>query len=649
MPSDAPLADDPPLATSEPVDAPQTLVSSSSSRSAHTLHDSSNDNSGKGPEDKALAGRAEDDCETGNVVARLQDEDGGMQPVKRKVTTGTVAPPPYTIHSRRMRWFIVSLVALAGLFSPLSANIYFPVIPAVAQDLRVSVENINISVTVYMILQGVSPSFFGAICDVLGRRPTYIATFLVYLGACAGLANTHTYWLLLVLRCVQAAGSASVIAIGSGSIGDIAPPSERGLLMSVFGLGPMVGPCIGPIIGGLLAQRYGWQSLFWFLFAFGVFALSLIILFLPETLRSLVGNGSIPARGINRSLVSVWQQRQRRRRQEGFEVDEASLRDKPPRKGWRDVRPFAPFKMFLEKDVFLTLTFNSVCYTLFYCVTTSTGTTFKATYHLNETELGLCFIANGVGCLAATFVNGPRMTHDYRVVQRQMERKREQAGAERVDQAKRRRKDQNDLSDFPIERARLRSMPYFFVALVLSTIVYGWVLDKGVHLSAPLIMQFIIGLSVTSIFNAVSTLLVDLYPGQSASATAANNLYRCICGAAGTGFIEPLLNRLGAVSGRGKGGKGLGKGGAKRHRKILRDNIQGITKPAIRRLARRGGVKRISGLIYEETRGVLKIFLENIIRDSVTYTEHAKRKTVTSLDVVYALKRAGKTLYGFGQ
>ncbi|KAK0155826.1 histone H3 [Merluccius polli] len=98
------------------------------------------------------------------------------------------------------------------------------------------------------------------------------------------------------------------------------------------------------------------------------------------------------------------------------------------------------------------------------------------------------------------------------------------------------------------------------------------------------------------------------------------------------------------MSGRGKGGKGLGKGGAKRHRKVLRDNIQGITKPAIRRLARRGGVKRISGLIYEETRGVLKVFLENVIRDAVTYTEHAKRKTVTAMDVVYALKRQGRTL-----
>jgi hypothetical protein len=41
----------------------------------------------------------------------------------------------------------------------------------------------------------------------------------------------------------------------------------------------------------------------------------------------------------------------------------------------------------------------------------------------------------------------------------------------------------------------------------------------------------------------------------------------------------------------------------------------------------------------------LKTFLEGTIRDAVTYTEHAKRKTVTSLDVVYALKRQGRTLY----
>ena len=80
------------------------------------------------------------------------------------------------------------------------------------------------------------------------------------------------------------------------------------------------------------------------------------------------------------------------------------------------------------------------------------------------------------------------------------------------------------------------------------------------------------------------------------------------------------------MTGRGKGGKGLGKGGAKRHRKVLRDNIQGITKPAIRRLARRGGVKRISGLIYEETRGVLKVSLKKAIRDPAPFTKHPRER-----------------------
>jgi histone H4 len=84
----------------------------------------------------------------------------------------------------------------------------------------------------------------------------------------------------------------------------------------------------------------------------------------------------------------------------------------------------------------------------------------------------------------------------------------------------------------------------------------------------------------------------------------------------------------------------MGKVGAKRHaRKSQKANIEGITKPAIRRLARRGGVKRISTFIYDDTRAVLKGFLESVVRDSVTYTEHARRKTVTALDVVYALKR----------
>ena len=107
------------------------------------------------------------------------------------------------------------------------------------------------------------------------------------------------------------------------------------------------------------------------------------------------------------------------------------------------------------------------------------------------------------------------------------------------------------------------------------------------------------------------------------------------------------------MSGRGKGkpgrkSVGSGKGGAKRHRRTMQNSLAGISRGDVRRLARRGGVKRISSLIYEEARTVLKGFLESTIRDAVTYTEHSRRKTCTALDVVYALKRQGKTIYGFG-
>lgn len=91
--------------------------------------------------------------------------------------------------------------------------------------------------------------------------------------------------------------------------------------------------------------------------------------------------------------------------------------------------------------------------------------------------------------------------------------------------------------------------------------------------------------------------------------------------------------------------KNLGKA---RATQIRESTMCGITKPAIRRLARRGGVKRIARPIYEEVRSELRIFLESTLRDATTYCEHAKRRTVKPLDVVYALKRKGRDLYGYG-
>ncbi|AIO02142.1 histone H4 [Leishmania panamensis] len=89
------------------------------------------------------------------------------------------------------------------------------------------------------------------------------------------------------------------------------------------------------------------------------------------------------------------------------------------------------------------------------------------------------------------------------------------------------------------------------------------------------------------------------------------------------------------------------KGSQKRQKKVLRDNIRGITRGCIRRMARRGGVKRISGDLYEEVRRVLKAYVEDIVRCSTAYTEYARKKTVTAADVVNALRKRGHILYGY--
>ncbi|KAI5820945.1 histone-fold-containing protein [Pyronema omphalodes] len=104
----------------------------------------------------------------------------------------------------------------------------------------------------------------------------------------------------------------------------------------------------------------------------------------------------------------------------------------------------------------------------------------------------------------------------------------------------------------------------------------------------------------------------------------------------------------GAGLGKSIPGRGIGAGLLRRHRrKIAKDSIMGITKPDLRRLARRGGVKRMSISVYPEMRLAMKSYMTTILRDCVVFLEHANRKTVTVYDVAYALKRMGRTLYGF--
>ena len=135
---------------------------------------------------------------------------------------------PYHILSNKQKWNLVIFVSLAASFSPLSSNIYFPAIDTISKDLGVNASLIALTITVYMVVQGIAPALLGAISDACGRRLTFTITLTIYTVANLALAFTSNYPMLMVLRGLQAAGSAATISISAGVIADIACPEERG-------------------------------------------------------------------------------------------------------------------------------------------------------------------------------------------------------------------------------------------------------------------------------------------------------------------------------------------------------------------------------------------------------------------------------------
>ncbi|KIJ66317.1 hypothetical protein HYDPIDRAFT_86715 [Hydnomerulius pinastri MD-312] len=441
-------------------------------------------------------------------------------------TSQEVPEKPYSIYTDSEKWFIVAMAALAALFSPLTANIYFPAIPTIATAFNKSIELINLTVTVYMVLQGVSPMFWGTFADRIGRRPVFLACLSVLSLACIGLAlvPTSDYWLLMLLRCVQAAGSASTVALGAGVIGDIATRAERGGFFGLFSLGPQVGPAVGPVIGGALADTLGWRWIFWFLCIASAACSVFMLIFLPETLRQRVGDGSIIPPLLYRPLIPL-----------------VGVGRKDPAAKKPDLRPLSnPLLLFTHLDVINLLVFNAILYSVFYAVNTTISTLFQTTYpFLTETDIGLCFLSIGGGMMIGSLVTGKLLDLDYKKIKAQLVKLAEADPDKRLT-AEDVTKDEN----FPIERARLRTMPIYLAIFVIGCAGYGWCLERHVNIAAPLVIQMILGYVIISVMNTVQTLLVDLLPSQSSSVTACNNLVRCSLGAGCVSVIELILNAL---------------------------------------------------------------------------------------------------------
>ncbi|KAM3065309.1 hypothetical protein ACMFMG_004307 [Clarireedia jacksonii] len=462
--------------------------------------------------------------------------------LKTSVEIPTEIAAPYTVFSKGKVRFIIAMAAFAGSISPLSATIYFPALNVLSRDLHVSSADINLTLTTYMILQGISPTLFCDLADNLGRRPVIIAGFIIYIGACVGLALQESFPLLLFLRCLQSAGTSSTVAISVSIAADVSTQSERGVYMGWVTSGTAVGTAIGPILGGLLSHYLGWQSIFWFLVILVSIYMVPLILSFPETARNVVGNGSTRPQRWNKPLLSLLTDRRHKMAapegvthlQHGSPGVMNSSNSSPTSNSNRIIfpNPLKSIKVIGEKDVALLLFFNGFVYTAFNTIISSTPYLFGRIYQLDDVQIGLCYIPFGVASFLAPLLNGPFLDWNFARVAALSGFKVEHRAAQ-------------SMIDFPLEQARVPIALCLAIVGSASLLCYGWTMEVEGPLPAALALQFIIGLTVTGCFQVMNVLIVDYHPANPATATAANNLVRCLMGGAAGAIIIQMIDGMG--------------------------------------------------------------------------------------------------------
>ena len=113
---------------------------------------------------------------------------------------------PYTVFTKLERCFIVAMISYASWSANLSTFIFLPALKPLSEAFNVSVDRINLVITVYMAVGAVLPLFVGDAADVLGRRAAYVVTLTLFAAANLGLALAESYDVFLGLWMLQAVG-----------------------------------------------------------------------------------------------------------------------------------------------------------------------------------------------------------------------------------------------------------------------------------------------------------------------------------------------------------------------------------------------------------------------------------------------------------
>ncbi|KAF8802110.1 MFS general substrate transporter [Phlegmacium glaucopus] len=431
----------------------------------------------------------------------------------------------------------LALIASASMIAGLSCKLAIYRTVAAVQEMEAQLpatpSQFSLSIALFILIQGMMPLFWCAISEVKGRKLVYLLSLflftigtIIYILPSDSHVFSYTYNIPSVIgfRCMQAAGSSAVMAIGAATLADVFDPAERGKKMGIYYIAPLLGLALGPIFGGVLTSAFNWRAVFWFLSIVSGLSLLSFVLFFRDTFRrerSLNYQNVIKQRRRAAALSCLNEKQSASNEGPAIDIKEDTLeRDATelhketahavdPNLSLADVNPLKPLGQVLRRKNNIIVLISSGFQFAFNCVIPYTSArTLSTFYGYSPLNIGLVTLSFGIGN-----VWGGRWS-DYELT----------------------RLKANGGKSYP--EMRLRST--FLGALFLPPCIlaFGWVCAKHVHISALCVFLFLSGFFLVWSYSSTLAYLVDANNGRSSTAVAPNS---AVCGISAFVAIEIVV------------------------------------------------------------------------------------------------------------
>lgn len=432
--------------------------------------------------------------------------------------------PPYSIFDATDRLILILVLSSVGFWSTISSPIYFPALPTLTAYFQTTSSIMNISVVAYLVFQGIAPTVSSNLADTFGRRPVILASLIIYCATCIAISQTNVYWLLAVLRCIQAAGIAPVIPISSGVAGDVCTRATRGGMVGTIAGFQLIGNGIGGLVGAaIISGFHTWRSIFIFLTIGGGVSFIAAIFMLPETSRRIVGNGSIiPKNFLNKSSLIYLPRYKSRMSNDISTLAPATKFDL-----------LGPLKILSQIDVFCTLLPLGIHFAAWTIVLTSLSTELESDkYNYSVMHVGLIYLPQGIACIVGSLVVGRSLNWYYRYRKELYDQHVENLPI-----------DERPPFNIISTRLTLTIVPTTF--MIIGLVIFGWCIQYKQHIISIIISTILVSFSASVLIGICTTMLVDLYPNNGSGSASCVNLMRCLLAALFTGILDKMISSMG--------------------------------------------------------------------------------------------------------